>query len=271
LGDIDHVLVGPPGVFALEVKNWSGKIEYSDDTSTWTRTKPRQFQSEVLKDPAEQVVQLSGVLGAALKEKAVPVVVFVNPNSTISTSDHPRATVLTLAQLRKWVTSQPARFTPEKVDALAAVLNKSARKTADQTPPADKAKFPAPAATPRAAVPEPPKPGSRAGRGCRIAVPIILVLSLVAVVFVYFAVKSIGITQPSGCTKVVTTYIRSGPSLNDELLGTASKGTCFNFDGRTSDGYWVRITGINGFRGGWTTVNYIDLSPEELKDLPIAK
>jgi hypothetical protein len=46
---------------------------------------------------------------------------------------------------------------------------------------------------------------------------------------------------------------------NDYLLGAASKVKCFIIDARTKEGYWIRITEINNFRGGWTTVNYIDL------------
>lgn len=269
MGDIDHVLIGPPGVYAIEVKNWSGKIEYSDDTSTWTRYKPRLPQGEVLKDPAEQVVQLSGVLGNTLKEKSVPVVVFVNPNSTVSGSDHPRATILTLSQLKKWVTSQPARLSTEKVDALSSKLTAAFKKVPDQTPVDAKTKVSAPAVPSKVSVQAPVAATARPSRSCRTPLAMLIILALAGIASILLGVQYTGITQPSGCTKAVTTYIRSGPSLNDELLGTAPKGTCFNFDGRSKDGYWIRITGLNGFRGGWTTINYIEIKPEVISNLPL--
>jgi hypothetical protein len=269
MGDIDHVLIGPPGIYAIEVKNWSGKIEYSDDTSTWTRYKPRLPQGEILKDPAEQIVQLSSILGTTLKEKSVPLVVFVNPNSTVSGSDHPRATILTLSQLKKWVVSQPARLSPEKVDALSSKLTDAFKKVSNRPASEAKTKVSTPAAPSKATAPAPA--AARPGRSCRTLFAILIILALAGITSIILGVQYTGITKPSGCTKVVTTYIRSGPSLNDELLGTVPKGTCFNFDGRSKDGYWIRITGFNRFRGGWTTVNYVDLKQEVISNLPVEK
>jgi preprotein translocase subunit Sss1 len=266
-GDIDHVLVGPSGLFALEVKNWSGRIVYNDNTAVWSRSKNYQPQSEILKDPAEQIVQLAGLLSSAVKHKTVPVVVFVNPNSTVDAKDHPRATILTLSQLVNWVTAQPVCLSQDQVETYSGALNKAAIRTPD--PAAQKSPTPAQVTKPPFAGVAPSKPPSRPRRGCRIVAVALTVLLIAAVALTVVAVRLFVAPQTGGCTIVETTYIRSGPSMEDKLLGTAPKGTCLTFDGRTEDGYWIRISGSGSFRWGWTTINYLEITPEEVKDLPV--
>jgi len=48
-GDIDHIVLGPNGVFVLETKNWSGSISCSGDE--WQRTGKRNFSGS----PSRQV------------------------------------------------------------------------------------------------------------------------------------------------------------------------------------------------------------------------
>ena len=122
-GDIDHVLVGPPGVFAIEVKNWSGKVEYRDDEGKWVRTNSRVPQGEVVKDPAEQVLQGAYALQGVLGVEVTPVVVFSHPKSEV-VGDHPKVQVLALKDLKAWLLSRPATLNEARLKGLVAEMKK---------------------------------------------------------------------------------------------------------------------------------------------------
>jgi hypothetical protein len=67
--DLDHVVVGPQGVFAVETKNWSGRIEIVDGQVMYNGRRPDR-------PPVEQVGRAADALRATLRAavgEAVPV------------------------------------------------------------------------------------------------------------------------------------------------------------------------------------------------------
>lgn len=67
--DVDHVVVGPHGVFAVETKNWAGRIDIADGQVMYNGRRPDR-------PPVEQVGRAADALRAALRAEvgeAVPV------------------------------------------------------------------------------------------------------------------------------------------------------------------------------------------------------
>jgi hypothetical protein len=105
-GDIDHVVVGPPGVLAIEVKAWSGSIRYDDIADAWTRTNRHNPLGQEMPDPAQQVGKVCSALQRRLRTRVAPVVVFAHPTCSYA-GDHPTVLVLVLPQLVPWLLSRP--------------------------------------------------------------------------------------------------------------------------------------------------------------------
>lgn len=120
-GDIDHVLVGPAGVFAIEVKNWSGEIVYDDDRRLWYRISNHAPNGEILKDPVRQIEQGAAALRSLVGIQTNPVVVFTNRNSTYR-GDHPTTQVFTLPHFIRWISSQPHTLSRPQVESIASKI-----------------------------------------------------------------------------------------------------------------------------------------------------
>jgi len=104
-GDIDHILLGPNGVFVVETKNWSGRITCSGDI--WQRQSTKRnlgSPSEQVKRNAarvKQVIEASGKLPFVWVEA---VVVFTNNNADLRINC-PSVSVLKLHQLPNYITT----------------------------------------------------------------------------------------------------------------------------------------------------------------------
>ncbi len=76
-GDIDHVVLGPTGVFAIETKNWSGRLSLRDGQLLLDgRTLPRS-PIEQAKASAKRIEQALAA-GCGFKVAVQPVVCFVS-------------------------------------------------------------------------------------------------------------------------------------------------------------------------------------------------
>jgi len=105
-GDVDHIVLGPNGVFALETKNWSGKIACNGDT--WQRPgRPRSASS-----PSEQAKRnairvrhtIEDYKKLAFSLWVEPIVVFTNDHTELYL-DRPTVPILKLLQLPSYVTT----------------------------------------------------------------------------------------------------------------------------------------------------------------------
>lgn len=132
-GDIDHILVGPTGVFVVETKNYSGYIRC--EGNEWTR-KPsryaRTYRTILLKSPSQAVQQDASAVRKRLSwafadTESIPLVVLTNPDVALSLKS-PAVQVLRLWELTDVVTRRPLTLSPPQVDEIVSLLAAKAQK-----------------------------------------------------------------------------------------------------------------------------------------------
>jgi hypothetical protein len=128
--NIDHVVLGPNGVFAIETKDWRGKITYKD--GYWTVPFPygRSPSSQARGNAVwvKKAIDASGVsesLKIALYVK--PIVVFSNPDVELKRID-PEGEVVKLDELADSIASYNRYdFSPEQLKAMGSAITKQAQ------------------------------------------------------------------------------------------------------------------------------------------------
>ena len=74
--ELDNVVVNRNGVFIIEVKNYSGRLEGSENDFNWTkyhRSKGGRVYVKIVKNPLRQVKRQVFILGHFLRENDLPV------------------------------------------------------------------------------------------------------------------------------------------------------------------------------------------------------
>lgn len=110
--DIDHVLVGPTGIWALEAKHHVGMVQCVGDAWGYTRRGPGGVPREGhIGNPSQQARHSAEALTRYLQRRGVaqavePVVVFTHPQVEL-TLERPTVAVLRAAEVRAFVTQQP--------------------------------------------------------------------------------------------------------------------------------------------------------------------
>lgn len=126
-GDIDHIVLGPNGVFVLETKNWSGKITCNGDG--WHRPgKPdmgspsRQVKRNVAK--IMHLIESTSVLGA-LSIWVEGIVVFTNSNVKLNINN-PTVPILTIHQLTSHITTHKTvnQLNQQQLEEIAKEIQK---------------------------------------------------------------------------------------------------------------------------------------------------
>lgn len=132
-GDIDHVLVGPTGIFVIETKNYSGYVRCQGDE--WTR-KPsrnaRRYKEIALGSPAKAVLKDVEAVTRRLSAQhtnvpIIPLVVFPNPDVVLSLKS-PLVRVLRLEDLLHIVKAPKSCLTPAQVESIVGLLTQPAPK-----------------------------------------------------------------------------------------------------------------------------------------------
>ncbi len=119
-GDVDHIVLGPTGVFVLETKNWSGKILCDGDNWQRPGKHPMGSPSLQVKRNTQKIKHLIDS-SPVLRENGVwveGIVVFTNQYSSLNISN-PTVTILKLQQLPSHITSQKNMLTPEQIQQIA--------------------------------------------------------------------------------------------------------------------------------------------------------
>jgi len=87
-GQIDHLIVGPDGIFVVETKNWPGHITGDARQPYWTVTRPGR-RPQQMKSPTRQCKRQASILHELLRAHGIawrdiqPIVVFFSPQSTL--------------------------------------------------------------------------------------------------------------------------------------------------------------------------------------------
>jgi hypothetical protein len=106
-GDIDHIVLGPSGVFVLETKNWSGNITCNGDD--WQRAGKRNFSGSPSRQVKRNTTKIKQIIdnNPALRALGVfveGIVVFTNNHSNLHVNN-PSVPILNLSQLTQHITA----------------------------------------------------------------------------------------------------------------------------------------------------------------------
>lgn len=107
-GDIDHIVLGPSGVFVLETKNWSGEITCHGDD--WQRMGRRNFKGSPSLQVKRNAAKIKRIIDSSpslrsLGIRVEGVVVFTNNHTALHLSN-PTVPILKLAQLPRYITEE---------------------------------------------------------------------------------------------------------------------------------------------------------------------
>jgi hypothetical protein len=107
-GDIDHVVLGPNGVFVLETKNWSGVITCNGDE--WQRAGKHSFKTSPSLQVKRNAAKIKRILDSSPSLRSLGVgvegiVVFTNNHATLHLNN-PTVLILKLPQLPNHITAQ---------------------------------------------------------------------------------------------------------------------------------------------------------------------
>ena len=104
-GDIDHIVLGPNGVFVLETKNWSGSISCNGDE--WHRGGRRNFSSSPSRQVKRNAAKIKNIIDSNPRLRPLGIwvegiVVFTNNQSTLHVNN-PTVPILKLSQLSNYI------------------------------------------------------------------------------------------------------------------------------------------------------------------------
>jgi hypothetical protein len=129
-GDVDHIVIGPNGVFVIETKNWSGTISCNGDN--WQRQDQRKFKdspSRQVKKNADKIKQIMSS-SSNLRNHGLWVqglVVFTNTNADLSINK-PTTPILRLSELPSYITTYKNYnpYTAQQVQQIVKEITKQA-------------------------------------------------------------------------------------------------------------------------------------------------
>jgi hypothetical protein len=116
--DIDHVVIGPAGVFTLNTKNHAGQPVWVAGRTLMVAGKKQRHLYNAAHEAARAAKLLSRVVNAPIS--ATGVVVVVNPKSLTIKEKSNDVVVLSDRQLLHWLNTRPTVFTERQVRWLAA-------------------------------------------------------------------------------------------------------------------------------------------------------
>jgi hypothetical protein len=115
--DIDHVVVGPGGVFTINTKNHSGQKVFVGGRALLVAGKKQDHVRNSEHEAARAATRLSAAVGSPVEVR--PLLVVVRPRSLTIGSKPAVVTVTTDAQLVRWLKKRPVVLSHERVRSLA--------------------------------------------------------------------------------------------------------------------------------------------------------
>lgn len=104
-GDIDHIVLGPNGVFVLETKNWNGSISCNGDE--WQRMGKRNFSGSPSRQVKRNAARIKQIFDNSPDLKSLSIwvegiVVLTNNHATLH-FNNPTVPILKLSQLPNYI------------------------------------------------------------------------------------------------------------------------------------------------------------------------
>jgi len=122
-GDIDHIVLGPSGVYVLETKNWRGDIACHGDD--WQRAGKHNFKGSPSLQVKRNVANIEHIIDASPSLKALDIsvegiVVFTNKHATLRLNS-PTVLTLRLPQLPDHITAARGSYlySQQQLEAIA--------------------------------------------------------------------------------------------------------------------------------------------------------
>ncbi|MDJ0348156.1 nuclease-related domain-containing protein [Cryobacterium sp. PH29-G1] len=118
---VDHLVVGPGGIFAI-----NSKTHWDRDLAGSLRSIPiGDHAMPYLRDARFESAQITALLAAGMPEASVvqPMIVLVNPHKILLARKPDNVTVIDSTRLRRWLVARPAVFTALQQAALTAVVD----------------------------------------------------------------------------------------------------------------------------------------------------
>jgi hypothetical protein len=116
-GDVDHVVVGPTGIFAVETKNWPGRVEVRD--CVLYRNGRRDDAS--LRQAIKGAIAIRESTGVRWVDA---ILACVNSNVTDEPIRLDAVTVVGSHRLNATITDRPLRLSPEEIERISTQVRK---------------------------------------------------------------------------------------------------------------------------------------------------
>jgi hypothetical protein len=115
-GTVDHVVIGPPGVFAIAVHNRSGREVWVGGGVFLVDWQKEQCIATAERQADRVAMLLTEAVGVPID--VAPCVVIVDPRSLTIAHPPRRVALVTPRQLRDWLTSRPPEYAAQTVALL---------------------------------------------------------------------------------------------------------------------------------------------------------
>jgi len=127
--NVDHVIVGPGGVFAIETKYRSGRGQITFRNSEGVFVGDRLEEKDYLKQARANAKTISDLIheNCGRREWVTPLVVFVGDWKVKEDWRDTNVRVLTPDRIRRYIGSQQPRLRPNEIELIVSHLERSAR------------------------------------------------------------------------------------------------------------------------------------------------
>jgi hypothetical protein len=130
-GDIDHVILGPNGIFVLETKNWNGNISCNGDY--WQRSGKQNFKASPSLQVKRNVATIRHILDSSQALRRLDIyiegiVVFTNNYATLHLTN-PTVAIVKLPQLPNQITTirSLGKYSQEQLETIGKEILKQKR------------------------------------------------------------------------------------------------------------------------------------------------
>jgi len=130
-GDIDHIVLGPSGIFVLETKNWNGDITCNGDE--WQRVGKRNFKGSPSRQVKRNAAKIKHIIDSSQAFRSLGVwvegiVVFTNNHATLHLNN-PTVFILKLPQLPNYITTHGSsnNYSGQQIEAIGKEILKQKR------------------------------------------------------------------------------------------------------------------------------------------------
>ena len=127
-GNIDHIVVGPTGIFVIETKNFKGKISYYGDNWEGVGRKSPSRQARINAMRVRKILTFSGQKSRPFWVQGI--VVLADPRAEVTEKKPPEhIKVLRLDELADYIVSQPRRFEAWEIGQIEAEIKNKIQST----------------------------------------------------------------------------------------------------------------------------------------------